>query len=180
MSSKVLFPGVKDGDTFQVGGMEFIKFPSVGGKVPAVSKDILFRSQFGRSNNLAASSVLEKLKNEVLPKIIEVVGEDAVCTFKTDLTTLDGLKPYEALESQISLPTFDSYRENVSIFDKYPAANWWWLATPESAKPHDNPDWVLCVAPSGGIYYVRYFGNFGVRPFLFFDSSIFGSFDSES
>ena len=173
MSSKILFPGVKDGDTFQVGGMEFIKFPSIDGKTPAASKNILFRSQFGGNNHLAESTVLEKLKNEVLSKIIEEVGEESVCTFKTDLTTLDGLKPYADLESRISLPTLDFYRANVSIFDKYPVKYWWWLATPESAKPHDNPWWIVCVAPSGCINFDFYNFGRGVRPFLLFESSIF-------
>lgn len=182
MSSKVLFSGVKDGDTFQMGGMEFIKFPSVDGKTPAVSKGILFRSDFGSNNHFAESAVLEKLKSEVLPKIIEEVGEESVCTFKTDLTTLDGLKPYADLESRISLPTLDFYRANVSIFDKYPVEYWWWLATPESAKPHDDPDWIVCVAPSGYFYGdgCNFGGGCGVRPFLIFESSIFGSSDSES
>lgn len=32
MESKVLFPGVKDGEVFRVGDIDFIKFPSEGGK----------------------------------------------------------------------------------------------------------------------------------------------------
>ena len=180
MSSKILFPDIKDGDTFEAGGMEFIKFPSVGGKTPAVSKNILFESRFGGSNHLAESVILEKLENGVLHKVIEAVGEENVCTFKTDLTTLDGLKPYEDLESRISLPTFDFYRANVSIFDKYPVKDWWWLATPESAKPHSDPLWTICVAPSGHIGGVNCIYGCGVRPFLLFESFIFGSSDGEN
>lgn len=167
------FPGVKDGETFTVGGIEFIKFPSADGVTPAVAKDILFTSPFGDNNHLAESAILKRLKEEVLPKIIAAVGAESICTIKTDLTTLDGLKPYEDMESLISLPTFDFYRANVSIFDKYPVKDWWWLATPESAKPHCNPQWIVCVAPSGYIYYDYYGSVNGVRPFLLFDSSIF-------
>ena len=99
-----------------------------------------------------------------------------LCTIKTDLTTLDGLKPYNDLGSLISLPTFDFYRANVKIFDQYKVDELWWLATPESAQPHDNPRWVVCVAPSGGIFYGIYcYGDGGVRPFLLFESSIFES-----
>jgi len=169
------FSGVK-GETFTVGGIEFIKFPSVDGMTPAVAKDILFRSQFGDNNHLAESVILKKLKEEVLPKIIADVGAEKLCTIKTDLTTLDGLKPYEDMESLISLPTFDFYRANVGIFDKYPVKDWWWLATPESVKPHDNPTWIVCVAPSGYVIGGSYYGyGYGVRPFLLFDSSIFES-----
>lgn len=175
-NNKIRFSNIQDGDTFHVGSVEFIKFPDVGGKTPAVARDIIFFSRFGDSNNLAESDVLKKLERDFLPGIIEAVGEENVCTFQTDLTTLDGLKPYAEMTSRVSLPTFDFYRANVEIFDKYKVNRWWWLATPESARPHDTPDWVVCVSPSGYIYDNGYdYFNYGVRPFLFFDSSIFGS-----
>lgn len=169
-------PAVKDGEVFSVGGVAFIKFPEVNGTVPAVAKNIIFSSRFGDNNDLRSSDVLKKLMDDFLPKIIEAVGAENLCTIKTDLTTLDGLKPYGTMESLVSLPTFDFYRANVEIFDKYNPRKWWWLATPESAQPHESPNWVTCVAPSGIIYYD--FGNnvySGVRPFLSFNSSIFES-----
>lgn len=174
--NKICFCNVKDGDTFRVGDIEFIKFPDMGGVTPVVTRDIVFTSRFGDNNKLAESDVLKKLESEFLPKIIAAIGEENVVTIKTDLTTLDGLKPYGEMESRISLPTFDFYRANVAIFDKYKVNKWWWLATPESAQPHSDPDWIVCVAPSGGIGGgVFYFDCFGVRPFLLFVSSIFES-----
>lgn len=194
------YPSVKDGEVFQLAGIEFIKFPDVDGgaprselgiKMPAggrhidkkwtpvITRDIQFRSRFGDNNDLRSSDVLKKLQAEFLPKIVAAVGEENVCTFRTDLTTLDGLKPYGVMESKISLPTMEFYRENVEIFDKYPVNAWWWLATPESAKPHENPWWILCVSPSGCVR--NDFHGFncdnGVRPFLFLKSSIFESFE---
>lgn len=174
-NKKVLFPGVKDGDTFQIGDMEFIKFPSVGGQTPAVMKNIAFRSRFGDNNDLRSSDVLRKMEAEILPKIIEAVGRENLCTIHTDLTTLDGLNPYGTMESLISLPTMGFYRANVSIFDKHNPGRWWWLATPESARPHDAPDYVLCVSPSGCFYDCCSGGGNGVRPFCIFESSIFES-----
>lgn len=176
-NKSILFPCVKDGETFKVGGIEFIKFPSVDGKTPAVAKEILFNSVFGDSNNLTENKVLKKLEEEVLPQIIAEVGEENVCTFKTDLTTLDGLKPYPELESRISLPTFDFYRANVEIFDKHKVDDWWWLATPDSALPHYKPVWGVCVSPSGFIFNFNFVNNYGVRPILIFESYIFGSSD---
>lgn len=176
-SKQVLFPGVKDGDTFEVGGMEFIKFPANAAGTPVVAKDILFRSVFGENNNLTESNVLKELQEKVLPAIINELGEDNVLTFKTDLTTWDGLKPYEDLESKISLVTMDFYRENVKIFDQHKVKSWWWLATPDSALPHDDPYWTLCVSPSGRINCINFNFDDGVRPFLIFESSIFGSYE---
>lgn len=169
---------VKDGESFKVNGIEFIKFPNVDGMTPVVAKDILFNSTFGDNNDLRSSRVLKRLKEEILPKITMIVGEENVCVFPTDLTAWDGLKPYGVMEEKISLPTMDFYRANVEVFDKHPVDEWWWLATPETAQPHGAPTWILCVSPSGCIY-----GDFcicngtGVRPVLYFKSSIFESFE---
>lgn len=175
-SKRVLFHNIKDGEAFMVGAMEFIKFPATDIGTPVVAKNIVFRSEFGPNNNLAESDVLKKMKAEIFPKIAEVVGEENLCTFKTDLTTWDGLKPYEDLESKISLPTMDFYREHVKIFGRHKVDDWWWLATPDTAQPNGSPTWILCVAPSGGLYLDGYYYvDIGVRPFLIFESSIFGS-----
>lgn len=167
------FPGIKDGETFKVGDIEFIKFPDMNGVTPVVTRNIVFTSEFGKNSHLADSVILKRLEKEFLPKITDAVGADKLRTIRTDLTTLDGLKPYEDMESLVSLPTFDFYRANVGIFDKTPVSGWWWLATPESAKPHVGPSWIVIVAPSGSLYGDSCNYDNGVRPFLLFDSSIF-------
>ena len=167
----------KDGETFRLAGMEFIKFPSVDGKTPVVMRNIAFLSRFGSNNDLRCSDVLKKMQEDILPKIIDAIGGENVLTFETDLTTLDGLKPYGVMESKISLPTLDFYRQHVEIFDKHPVKNWWWLATPESAKPHCDPNWITCVAPSGYFSngHCDYYLVLGVRPFCILKSDIFVS-----
>lgn len=165
----------RDGEIFTIAGIEFIKFPEVDGAVPVMAKERLFRSRFGDNNDLRQSAVLKRMETDVLPKIIEAIGEENVLTFKTDLVTEDGLKPYGIMESKISLPTLDFYRANVEIFDKHKVLEYFWLATPESAQPHCEPDWVLCVAPSGYVYGDFFHYDFGVRPFFYFKSSIFES-----
>ena len=167
----------RDGETFTIAGIEFIKFPAEGNRTPVVAKNILFRSKFGTGNNLRTSEVQSRMEAEVLPKVIAQVGEENVLTFPTDLMTEDGLTPYGVMESKISLPTLDFYRANVKMFDEYKLDAWWWLATPESAQPHCDPDWTLCVAPSGGICIDNYCYDCGVRPLLYFKSSIFESFN---
>jgi hypothetical protein len=168
-------PGVKDGETFRLAGIEFIKFPAVDGKTPVMVRECLFTSRFGNNNDLRNSDVLKKLEADVLPEIIAAIGEENVLTFKTDLTTLDGLKPYGVLDSKVSLPTLDFYRANVEIFDKYKVNEWFWLATPESARPHYNDNWILCVSPAGNVRNDYYYYGDGVRPFFYFNSSIFES-----
>lgn len=171
-----LFPGVKDGETFELAGFEFIKFPGYYGETPIVMRDYAFTSRFGDNNDLRQSDVLKKMEAEILPKIAAAVGEENLCTIKTDLTTLDGQRPYGVMESKISLPTIDFYRANGEIFNKYKPSRWCWLSTPESAKPNEDPYWVLCVSPAGFIRYVNVDSDyFGVRPFLILKSSIFES-----
>ena len=177
-NEKIRFPGIQDGETFSIAGIEFIKFSDRNGETPIVAKDIVFNSRFGSDNDFRKSDVLKRLEIEFLPKIIETVGKENLCAVKTDLTTMDGLKPYGVMESLISIPTMDFYRENVDIFDKHKVKSWWWLATAESALPHYEPYWVLCVSPSGRFSNGGYdFGN-GVRPFLILKSSIFESFEA--
>lgn len=176
-NKKVLFPNVADGGLFKIGAADYIKFPSINGKTPIVARDILFNSNFGADNDFRSSKILKKLQEKYLPEIIEAVGAENVCSFKTDLTTLDGLKTYGDLESMVSLPTFDFYRANVKIFDQYPVNDWWWLATPDTAQPHYDPIWIVCVSPSGYFIYVSYSRHVGVRPFYILNSSIFGSCD---
>lgn len=166
---------VKPTETFKIGDITYIKFSDVDGATTAVTADSIFESSFGRNNNFAESEVLERLNNEFIPKVAELIGIDNICEFTTDLTTLDGLKPYEPLTSKVSLPTLDFYRENVEIFDKYKLNKWWWLATPESAKPHYNPIFTLCVSPGGNVGIGNFYDNGGVRPILKFVSSIFVS-----
>ena len=174
-NKKVIFLNVEDGGVFKIGNTDYIKFPSVNGQTPIVDRDILFKASFGADNDFRNSKILKKLQEDCLPEIIEAVGAENVCSFKTDLTTMDGLKTYEALESMVSLPTFDFYRANVKIFDQYPVGGWWWLATPDSAQPHDDPIWAVCVSPSGNINNAYYNDLIGVRPFYILNSSIFGS-----
>ena len=172
--NKTIFNGVKDGGLFNVAGMEFIKFPANEHGTPVMLRDVAFLSRFGNNSDLRVSTLLHRMKEDLLPKIIAELGEENVLTFETDLTAMDGLRPYEDLEDKISLCTLDFYRRHVQIIDKYPVDKWWWLATPFSAEPHDDGDWALCVAPSGYVLSYDYFlGNNGVRPFLIFNSSIF-------
>lgn len=165
---------VKISDTFKVADIEWVKFAEKDGKVIAVAKDILFRSEFGSNNNYADENcfVRKRLETEILPKIENEIGAENLIEFETDLTSLDGDKQYGKYKSKIGLPTFDFYRENVDIFDKYSVNKWWWLSTPFSTNKHLDDYWTSCVSPYGYVNYYFYSYFNGVRPILIFVSSI--------
>ena len=118
---------------------------------------------------------MDKL-GDIFSEITEILGAENVLEFETDLTSLDGSKKHGVMHSKISLPTFDFYRENRAIFEKYKLDMWWWLATPWETSEYTDDDWIACVSPRG--YVSCGLCNFsfrGVRPFLIFSSSIFES-----
>ena len=110
-------------------------------------------------------------------EIAAAVGAENIVKHDLDLTANDGLKDYGVLKDRCaSLLTADMYRKYVYTLDKFNPEQWWWLATPDSTKTHQNVRWTLCVAPSGHVGFSDccYDGG-GVRPFLIFKSSIFVS-----
>lgn len=158
------------GDTFRVGEFEFIKFADNNGQTTAVMKESVFKSKFDDStNNFAKSLLYKRLVKEVLPTIEEIVGEENVVEFETDLFTADGRDIYGKMKSKIGLPTFDFCRSNRAIFNKYPMGDWWWTSTANGKR------FVFCVSPRGLIGDGSYCDVCGVRPFLIFNSNIFVS-----
>ena len=163
---------IKNGNTFNIGNYKLIKFSDNDGKSIVVFADTVFDERFGDDNNFSKSKILKRLNDEILPEIIKVVGEDNVLEFETDLTSLDGLKTHGTMKSKISIPTFDFYRNNVQIFDKYKISAYWWLATPDTTSEHYNNRWIVCVSPDGNMDVGGYDLDLGVRPILIFNSSI--------
>lgn len=163
---------IKIGKTFKVADIEFIKFADENGHTVAVAKDSVFDSRFGTNSNFAESVVKSRLETEILPKIESAVGVENIIEHEVDLLSLDGDDKWGKAKCKISIPTFDFYRRNVKIFDKYKFNEWWWLATPDTTAKHYNDWWPVCVSPRGFIYYFIYNGSGSVRPFMIFVSSI--------
>lgn len=164
---------IKIGETFKVADIEFIKFADENGNTIAVAKESVFNSRFGKNNNFAESQVKNRLESEILPKIEEAVGAENIVEHEVDLLSLDGDDKWGKVKCKMSIPTFDFYRHNVKMFDKYKLGKWWWLATPDTTSTHYNDDWIVCVSPFGNIYGdFSYYYYFSVRPFIIFVSSI--------
>ena len=163
---------VKISKTCSIADIEFIKVSEENGIACLVAKEAVFDSAFGKNNNFGESDILTKLNTKVLPKLESTVGAENIKEFDLDLTSLDGLDTYGSIKTKIAIPTIDFYRKNVRIFDKYKMGSWWWLSTPDTTPEHYNNRWNTCVSPDGSLDYDYCNGLSGVRPFLFFDSSI--------
>lgn len=163
---------VNVGDTFKIADIEFIRFPKINGGVPIVSKDFVFDSVFDNdTNDFEKSELLAELETAILPKIEKAVGAENVLEFETDLLALDGSNEYGKMNSKISLPTFDFYRQNHQMFIKYNPNKWWWLATARSTA-----DSIVCHAGyDGTVDYSCCDFLGGVRPFCILKSNIFES-----
>ena len=172
MKTKKTLAEVANGELFEVAGIEFIKFADQNGQTVVVAKDVLFSSEFGKNNNFATSDVKYKLEKKILSKLEKAIGSENIIEHEVDLLSLDGDDKWGKIKCKISIPTFDFYRANVKMFDKYKPDKWWWLATPDTTSAHYNDNWIRCVAPAGGIDSDCYFNDNGVRPFLIFNSSI--------
>ena len=164
----------KIGETFKIGNYELIRFPDADGGACVVFRDCLFNSEYGTNNNIKESEIMDKLK-DILTELEKLIGAENVLEFETGLTSVDGSKKHGFMRSKISLPTFDFYRENRAIFEKYKLNQWWWLATPWETSEYTGDDWIACVSPRGLIRVGDALSDFGVRPFLIFSSSIFKS-----
>ena len=163
---------IKIGETFKVADIEFIKFADENGHTVAVAKESVFDSRFGDNNNFAESQVKSHLECEILPKIEKEIGAENIVEHEVDLLSLDGDDKWGKVKCKISIPTFDFYRANVKIFDKYKLSKWWRLATPDTTSTHYNDDWVVCVSPLGDFSNYYDDNDHGVRPFMIFVSSI--------
>ena len=160
------------GELFEIADIEFIKFADENEQTVAVAKDSLFNSKFGNNNNFAESIIKSRLEKEILPKIEREIGAENIIEHEVDLISLDGDDKWCKANCKISIPTFDFYRANVKVFDKYKLDDWWWLATPETTSAHYNDNWAVCVSPRGDIGSINYYDDLGVRPFIIFSSFI--------
>ena len=170
---KEILSNIKNGEIFSIAGIEFIKFFDTDGITTAVAKDSIGNYRFGDNNNFAESKIKKMLEKDFLSKIEAEIGAENIVEHEVDLLSLDGSDKWGKVKCKVSLPTFDFYRKNVKIFDKYKLDDWWWTATPDSTSEHYNDFWLVCVSPNGRVSSSNfYINNIGVRPFLTFVSSI--------
>ena len=135
---------------------------------------MLADENIGDNNDWRESQIRKKLNGELYQKIVAELGANALVTIQTDLFSHDGLRDYGKCNDNISLLTYDLYRnnrENIKNVDRH-----FWTCTPDSTTPSvSNAFCVLCVDSGGDVFYGHCCYDWGVRPFCILKSSIFVS-----
>lgn len=157
-------------ESITVAGITWSKFAEDSeGNAYMLADEIIYNMEFGDNNDWRESPIREKLNEELYQKVIVDLGLDTLVTIHTDLFSHDGLKDYGKCEDNISLLTYDLYRnnrENIKGIDE-----WWWTCTPDSTPLGNNSRYVQCVSSDG---YAGYgdcdWNGRGVRPFFILKS----------
>lgn len=131
--------------------------------------------EFGKNNDWRESPIKKRLNEELYQKVSAELGADALVTIQTDLFSHDGFRDYGKCEDNVSLLTYDLYRNNrgnIKSINEY-----FWTCTPDSTPSGDDSRCVRCVRSDGhvGCRGCDYDG--GVRPFFILKSDIFVSCD---
>lgn len=136
----------------------------------------IFEMEFGDTNDWRESPIRKRLNDKLYQKVVAELGTDALIVIETDLFSHDGLRDYGKCEDNISLLTYDLYRnnrKNIKSINEY-----FWTCTPDSTPSGDDSRCVLCVDSVGGVSYDDCGCYKGVRPFFILKSDIFVSCDN--
>lgn len=127
---------------------------------------VMFSTNFGKTNDYRSSCVREKLLSSTLLASLKEKFGDKLLPIKLDLTSMDGLKDYGSVESDlIAIPTIGllmKYGSEITLTDKG-----YWLATPNQTLTRNDSSYVRYVCSYGSVNYDDCFWReCGVRPFF--------------
>lgn len=170
---EVKLASVPVGETFKIGGEEWIVLEQSGDTTAVLKKDLLpgSRKFNSNTNNFAKSKIYSFLNDEYYVRLAALIGTNNICEHTVDLTADDGLKDYKKCKAYVSLLTCELYRKYTDIMLKYNPKQWWWLATAYSTPTRGYSKLVRCVEDDGALdnCYCDYCIG-GVRPFCILKS----------
>lgn len=170
---KVKLASVPVGETFKIGGEEWIVLEQSGDTTAVLKKDLLPDSRKFDSNvnNFAKSKIYSFLNGEYYVRLAALIGANNICEHTVDLTADDGLRDYKKCKAYVSLLTCELYRKYTDIMLKYNPKQWWWLATAYSTPTRGYRECVRAVLSDGTLSdNVCYSDGGGVRPFCILKS----------
>lgn len=165
--------GLKIGDEFELADVNWKILDITDAGYMCIGDSLGDKKFDENSSDWNESSLREYLNNEFYEKIAREVGRENIISSKRNLLSLDGQTEYGESDDFVSLLTVDEYRKYRKLIPN--TGDWWWLVTPWSTPCNEYSKTVTVVSPSGIIFSNRCSGNYGVRPFCIFSSSIFES-----
>lgn len=168
---KVKLASIPVGETFKIGGEEWIVLEQSGDTTAVLKKDLLLvKFKFDdTTNNFSKSYINHFLNVHYKEKLQKLVGNN-LSEHTVDLTADDGLRDYKECKAYVSLLTCEQYRKYTDIILKYNPKQWWWLATAHSTPTRGYNGLVRFVDYLGTLNddFCNYDG--GVRPFCILKS----------
>lgn len=178
---------VKNGGIFKALGKEFVKLDADEHGCLVLAKDIWTKMPFRDGddpecpNDLRRSDVMKYLSDRFTEFVQRGTPLDTFIPFKIDLQDTTGQTEYGTVEYRIGLLTLRQYGKYWRLIPKVDTP--WWLATPYGT-PNCSPRtggsssvWVVKSDGSGG--YWNYYNTCGVRPALYFPSTLWVSTEDE-
>lgn len=169
-----LLKDVPIGETFKIGGEEWIVFEQRDNTTAILKKDLLRDTiKFDdTSNNFVNSAIYKFLNVNYYSALCEDVHKSNICEHTVDLTSDDGLNDYGKCKAYVSLLTCEQYRKYTNILLRYNPGQWWWLATALSTPTRAYSNIVRCVYKYGTLNHNFCNCSCGVRPFVVLNNSL--------
>lgn len=162
-------------DEFKIGDQDFIVLEQDGCITRVISKEPIYRRNFGNNSNWYRSSIRKELNDEYFNKIANVIRAENILYIDRDLTPLGGgFNNYGLCTDRISLLTMVEYVKYHKILEsKISQPDLWYLITPFDAQNDGSSRKVCCVYFDRAVFWVDCDCVSGVRPILNIRSSIF-------
>lgn len=178
---------VKNGGIFKALGKEFVKLDADEHGCLVLAKDIWTKMPFRDGddpecpNDLRRSDVMKYLSDRFTEFVQRGTPLDTFIPFKIDLQDTTGQTEYGTVEYRIGLLTLRQYGKYWRLIPKVDTP--WWLATPygtPNCSPHTGyGNLVWHVKSDGSVDVWHYLYTYGVRPALYFPSTLWVSTEDE-
>ena len=177
---------VRQGETFALNGVRWVKLDESAGAALVVAEDVLLKNtpfecedaEREDHNNFKGSNLELSIVELLTAKHQKI--QDAVVERPIDLTTMDGMTDYGMPVVTARVLTIDEYRKYRRFIPL--ASEPYWLATGWTTKssPLSRTGSAYCVYTDGPLSNHRGYGAyFAARPALYLKSSILVSVDTE-
>lgn len=153
-------------ESIEIAGITWSKFAEdADGNALMLADECIFNREFGENNNWRESPIRKELNSDLYEKMAFEIGKDAIIPITVDLFSHDGLRDYGTCIDNISILTYDLYRNNRDNIKG--GSESFWTNTPDSTPSGYGSRCVQVVYSDGSVGYCDCdWDDRGVRPFF--------------